>query len=151
METIKQISPFLSVSPQLKPEELGVVEAMGFKSIINNRPDGEAEDQPTAAVMEAVAKRHGLEYRNQPVISGRITEADVAQFGKLMAELRGPVLAFCRTGTRSTTLWALSQAGRLSPDAILKTAEQAGYQLEALRGRLEERWTAATSRSTATP
>ncbi len=140
MQDIKQITPSLSVSSQLKPEDFGLIASMGFHAIINNRPDGEAEDQPTAAVMEAAARRHGLEYRNQPVISGRITDENVADFTKLLQELKGPVLAFCRTGTRSSTLWALSEAPRLAPDAILKATGVVGYNLEALRGRLEARW-----------
>jgi sulfide:quinone oxidoreductase len=86
--------------------------------------------------MEAAA-RHGLEVRYVPVVSGNLTDADVAAFRAAMLDLPAPSLAFCRTGTRSITLWALSQSGHLSVDATLKTANDAGYDLEGLRPRLE--------------
>ena len=74
-----------------------------------------------------------------PAISGKITDDDVAAFAAALDELKGPVLAFCRTGTRSTTLWALAEARRLDPPAILATAAEAGYDLAALQPRLEVR------------
>ena len=113
--------------------------AQGFKSLINNRPDGEAERQPTSASLAEAAARLGIAYRHLPVISGKVTDGDVASFSAALDELEGPVLAFCRTGTRSTTLWALSEARHRDPDAILKTAAAAGYNLESLRPRLEVR------------
>ena len=140
METIARLTPFLSVSPQIGERDLGVVAAQGFKAIINNRPDGEAEDQTSSDDLKAAARRNGLDYRHIPVISGKVGDDDVAAFAEALSELRGPVLAFCRTGTRSTTLWALAEAGHLDPDAILSATGAAGYTLEALRPRLETRW-----------
>jgi sulfide:quinone oxidoreductase len=136
---IAQLTPFLSVSDQLTPQDLGVAAAQGFKSVISNRPDGESEDQPASADLAAAAERLGLAYRHVPVVSGNITDGDIEAFSGTLKELKGPVLAFCRTGTRSTTLWALSEAWHLDPDAILKAASAAGYQLDALRPRLELR------------
>ena len=135
---IVQLTPLLSVSDQLEPQDLETVAAQGFKSLINNRPDGEAERQPTSASLAEAAARLGIAYRHLPVISGKVTDGDVASFTASLDELEGPVLAFCRSGTRSTTLWALSEAWRRDPDAILKTAAAAGYNLESLRPRLEE-------------
>ncbi|MEK0085925.1 TIGR01244 family sulfur transferase [Benzoatithermus flavus] len=134
---IRKLTPFLHVSPQISEADLGVLAAQGFKSVVNNRPDGEGEGQPTSEALAAAAARLGLAYRHLPVISGRVTDEDVAAFAKELSELKGPVLAFCRTGTRSTTLWALSEAWHLDPDAILRTAAEAGYDLAALRPRLE--------------
>jgi sulfide:quinone oxidoreductase len=136
---LSKISPFVSISDQLTEQDLGIAAAQGFKSIINNRPDGEAEDQPRSEALAAAAERLGLAYRHIPVVSGKVTDADAEAFAKALGEVRGPVLAFCRTGTRSTTLWALSEAWHLEPDAILKVAAEAGYNLESLRPRLEER------------
>jgi sulfide:quinone oxidoreductase len=140
MNKIATLTPFLSVAPQLSEAELGTLAAQGFKAVINNRPDGEAADQPSSAVLEAAAKRHGLAYRYLPVVSGKLSDDDVTAFADALSALRGPVLAFCRTGTRSATLWALSEAARLDTDVILRTAQGAGYDLSAMRPRLEARW-----------
>ena len=140
MDKVARISPFFAVSQQISEQDLGVAASMGYKSVVNNRPDAESEDQPPSAALEAAAQRLGLAYRHLPVTSGKVTDADVSAFAAAMAELRGPVLAFCRTGTRSSTLWALSQADRLDPDAVLAATLAAGYDLEALRGRLDARW-----------
>ncbi len=140
MQPIKRLTPFIAVSAQLEPADMGALAAAGYRSVINNRPDGEAEDQPASAAIEAAARAVGLDYRHQPVVSGQIGAADVAQFRQLLDEVKGPVLAFCRTGTRSTTLWALAEAHHLDPDALLDTAKGAGYDLTALRPQLEERF-----------
>lgn len=136
---IKTIAPDLSVSPQIMPQDVGVAAGQGFRSIIVNRPDGEAADQPDHQQILEAARRHGLDVRYIPVIPGQLTDDDVTAFTGAMQELPAPTLAFCRTGTRSATLWALSQAGHLSTDAILKTTTAAGYDLSGLRTRLEEK------------
>jgi sulfide:quinone oxidoreductase len=105
---IAKLTPFLAVSPQIAEADLGALAAQGFRAVINNRPDGEAEDQPESAALAAAAGRVGLEYRHVPVVSGKITDDDVAAFARALDAVKGPVLAFCRTGTRSTTLWALA-------------------------------------------
>jgi len=135
----KQITPFLSVSAQLGIGDIGIAAAHGFKSIVNNRPDGESDDQPEAAALEQAAIANGLAYRHVPVVSGKVTDDDVEAFAEAMGELRGPVLAFSRTGTRSSTLWALSEAWHLEPDAILAATAAAGYDLSGLLPRLEVR------------
>ena len=140
---IRRISPFISVSPQLSPQDVSIAASQGFKAIINNRPDREGEAQPLSAEVEAAAKRAGLAYRHIPVVSGRLTDADVARFQAATDELMGPVLAFCRTGTRSATLWALSQAHRLDPAAILEACSEAGYDLSSIETRLATRARAA--------
>ena len=134
---VHQLTPFLSVSPQLTAADVGLAASMGFKAIICNRPDQESHDQPDTDDIHAAAERHGLEWRYQPVVSGQITDTDVAAFHELMNSLHGPVLAFCRTGTRCTTLWALAEAPRLDVDAILKTTAAAGYDLTAQRDRIK--------------
>lgn len=134
---VHQLTPFLSVSPQLTAADVGLAASMGFKAIICNRPDQESHDQPDMNEIRAAAERHGLEWRYQPVVSGQITDHDVAEFKALMDSLHGPVLAFCRTGTRCTTLWALAEAPRLDVDAILKTTAAAGYDLSAQRDRIK--------------
>jgi len=143
MTNVSRISPFLSVATQLDEAAVAAAAAQGFRAIVNNRPDGEGDDQPAGATLAAAAERLGLDYRHVPVVPGRVTDDDVAAFERALAELKGPVLAFCRTGTRSTTLWALAEAERLHPDAVLASAHDAGFDLDAMRPRLEARWQSA--------
>ncbi|MGF1527189.1 MAG: TIGR01244 family sulfur transferase [Candidatus Competibacterales bacterium] len=140
MDTLKALTPFLSVAPQLNPTEMGALAARGFQTVINNRPDGEADDQPTHAALQEAAQRHGLAYHHLPVVSGQITDADVAAFDALLQQVKGPAVAFCRSGSRSTSLWALASAERLSPAAILAAAKGASYDLMPLEAQLQARW-----------
>ncbi len=140
MDSLKRLTPFIAVAAQLQPADMGTLAAAGFRSVINNRPDGEGEGQPSSAEMQAAAHASGLEYHHLPVVSGQIGDADVAAFAELLAQVRGPVLAFCRTGTRSTSLWALSEAHHLDPLTLLQTARDNGYDLSGLAQRLEQRW-----------
>jgi sulfide:quinone oxidoreductase len=136
---IKKISPFLSVSPQITAADVGILASQGFRTIVCNRPDGEADDQPASAEVAAAAERHGLAFHYQPVIAGKVTDEDVDAYAALLAAAEGPALAFCRTGTRSISMWAMSEAHHLSIEAILSTAGAHGYDLESLRDRLEAR------------
>lgn len=134
---IAKLSDAISVAPQLTPEDLEAAAAAGFRMLINNRPDGEAPDQPGSAELSAIAERLGLDYRHIPVVPGQITDEQVADFQAALKEGKGPALAFCRTGTRSTTLWALAATDTMPPDDILRKAADAGYDLSALRPRIE--------------
>ncbi|MFN3727764.1 MAG: TIGR01244 family sulfur transferase [Allosphingosinicella sp.] len=100
----------LAVAPQVKPEDLRELAASGFVGIINNRPDGEAPDQPSSLELEAEAKRVGLAYWHVPVEPGAMSDKEVREFSAALGEAGGPVVAFCRTGNRSTALWKASQA-----------------------------------------
>jgi sulfide:quinone oxidoreductase len=134
---VRKLTSSLSVAPQIRPDDMATLAAKGFRTVISNRPDGEEAGQPTAAEMKAAAHAAGLGFHHVPVISNAITDQDVATFKREMEKDSAPVLAFCRTGTRSATLWALSQAGNMPTDDIIKTAEAAGYDLAALRSRLD--------------
>ncbi len=135
--TIKSLTPALSVSPQLTEADIAQAARDGFRGIVDNRPDGEESGQLSADQMEQLAARHGMAFAHVPVVSGKIGDEDVARMADVLARFDAPVLAYCRTGTRSTTLWALSQAGSMPAETILKTASNAGYDLAALRSRLE--------------
>jgi len=137
----KQLTPQLYVAGQITKEDIPTIAAQGFKVILNNRPDGEGEDQPLAVEIEAEAKAHGLQYIYQPVVGTAITDENAEEFGATIAacanDSNGPVLAHCRTGTRCTILWMLSQAKKQRADELLVTAAKAGYSLEQVRERLE--------------
>ena len=130
---IRQVSNEVAVAGQLNKQDLAQVASLGFRSVINNRPDGEADDQPDSAALAIEAERLGLAYREQPVESGGVTVEDALEFGRALESLQGPVLAFCRSGTRSITLWALNQARSSGIEAALRTAYEAGYDLSGLR------------------
>ena len=102
---------------------------LGFKTVINNRPDREVPFQPRSKTLAARAKKTGITYLYLPVISGGITQKDVDDFAALLAKAQGPVLAFCRTGTRSANLWARANPDGLSSDDITHISIQAGYAL----------------------
>ncbi|MEO8999003.1 MAG: TIGR01244 family sulfur transferase [Rhodanobacter sp.] len=134
---IHKLTEQLSVAAQIAPEDIAELATAGFRSLINNRPDGEADDQPASALLAAAAASHGLDYRYLPVVSGQVSEQNAVDFSVALRSLPAPVLAFCRTGTRCCTLWALQAAG--DADAVLDTARQAGYDLQSLRPRLSPR------------
>lgn len=134
MTSTHKLTDNISVAAQITVADLAALAAQGFRSIINNRPDGEADDQPAHADLQAAARHAGLDYRHIPVVSGDVQQAQVAAFAAALADLPSPVLAFCRTGTRSSMLWALQAEG--TADAIVDTALAAGYDLSSLRPRL---------------
>ncbi|MYZ49272.1 bifunctional protein tyrosine phosphatase family protein/NAD(P)/FAD-dependent oxidoreductase [Propylenella binzhouense] len=125
----KFLTDDLAVRPQVEPKEMADVASAGFKSIIVNRPDGEGADQPTFEEVRQAAAEKGIEIRYLPVAPGKISDENVKEFGQAMADLPKPVLAFCRTGTRSATLWALSEAGKRPIPDILGRAKTAGYDM----------------------
>ncbi|WP_019938225.1 TIGR01244 family sulfur transferase [Bordetella sp. FB-8] len=107
---IRPLSPTFAVAPQLAPEDMADVAAAGYKSVIINRPDHEGgADQPTAADVTRAAQALGLQVQYLPVVSGAMTMDDVTRFAELLRTLPGPVLAYCRTGTRCTNLYANAQ------------------------------------------
>lgn len=140
----KQLSPMLSVAPQLSGQDIEAAARRGFRTIISNRPDNEDACQMSAAEVSARAAPLGLAFAHVPVAPGAISEADIANMRSALATAEGPVLAFCRTGTRSATLWALAMGGQENPDTIIATAAMAGYDLESIRPRLTEEKAGAT-------
>lgn len=134
--TFKSLTPDFSVSSQLTEEDLARAAAAGFTEIICNRPDAEEPEQPEAAAIAAAAARHGLGFTHIPVTSGSITDADIARMREALADASGPILGYCRSGTRAAMLWALAKAGSISSNEILRATASAGYDLESLRPRL---------------
>ena len=101
---ISRISADFATSPQLHVGDLAAVRGLGFRAVINNRPDGEEEDQPSSAAIGAEAERLGLCYAHIPVSGDPLAE-QVQALRQFLATVDGPVLAFCRTGNRSARLW----------------------------------------------
>lgn len=132
---LKPLSASLSVSPQIAPSDVAAIAAAGFKSIICNRPDGEGADQPLYAEVEMAASAAGLRARYLPVVTGKVSDADAAGFKTAIEELPKPILAYCRSGTRSATLWALAESGRLPPTEIVDKARAAGFDVSGVMSR----------------
>ncbi|WP_412507217.1 TIGR01244 family sulfur transferase [Roseovarius sp. SYSU LYC5161] len=132
----KTITDAITVSPQVCPDDLTAIKDAGYRAVICNRPDGEAADQPTFEEIEAAAKKLGLEARYLPIVAGKVSDADAEDFGTALTELPGPVLAYCRTGTRSATLWSLASADRLEPSDILSKTKAAGYDMAGVVRRI---------------
>jgi uncharacterized protein (TIGR01244 family) len=105
----RQIDDNYSVSGQIQPDDIAAVKAAGFNSIICNRPDDEQPGQPSADSVKQAAEAAGLEFRYIPVVSGQITEENVADQAIALEDVKGPVFAYCRSGTRCTNLYALIQ------------------------------------------
>ena len=133
---IRTIDDRLSVSPQIDPADVTALAAQGFTAIINNRPDHEEAGQPEGDAVRRVAETLGLAYTAIPVAGGFSREQVDAMRAALDAAT-GPVLAFCRSGTRSTNLWALAEAkAGGDADTIVAKAAAAGYDLSGLRPTL---------------
>lgn len=133
---IKRIDDHVSVSGQITPEDIPALKAAGFTTIVNNRPDGEAPDQPSGAAIAAAARAAGLDYVAIPLGREGVSPDMVEKTRRALEGSAGPVFCYCRSGTRSTTLWALSQAGKQDAAAIIAAAQNAGYDMSHLAGHL---------------
>lgn len=130
MLTIKPLSNEFSVSPQILLEDLPTILQLGYKSIINNRPDGEDSAQIENDKIREKCLELGLEYQYLPVISGQITQQNSQNMSDYMNKMDKPILAFCRTGTRSCLLWLGTALDNTTlKDRIERTSEQ-GYAIE---------------------
>jgi len=136
---VRKLSDNLFVAPQLSPADVADIDGMQFRSILCNRPDAEEENQPAYEKIRQQADALGMMCDFQPVNGSVISDDDVDEFVNRLMDLPQPVLAYCRTGTRCSVLWALSQAGNQSAEQIIATAAEAGYKLESLKERIEER------------
>jgi len=128
---MKKLEEDVWVAGQIRPEALTEIAAAGVRTIVNNRPDGEEPGQPVSAEVEAAARAAGLDYRHIPV-AGSFSGAQVEAMAEALEA--GPTLAFCKSGTRSTYLWALARARRgADPEALTRAAAEAGYDLSPVR------------------
>ena len=136
MADFRKVTDDFSVAPQIDLADLPRAAAEGFKLVINNRPDGETPDQPSSAEVEAAAKAAGLDYAYIPVRGGPTPE-QVQQENAVIAEAPGPILAFCRSGTRSIVTWALGQAelGKIPREELVDLGADAGYDLSGVLGQ----------------
>jgi sulfide:quinone oxidoreductase len=124
------------VADQILPEDLNDLAAQGIKTIFCHRPDGEGADQPNFAEIAQAAKKLKIKTHYLPVVSGKISDADVTAFAQLFKEAKQPVLGYCRSGMRAASLWALSEGANLGLTQTLEAGKQAGFDLSGLTQRI---------------
>jgi uncharacterized protein (TIGR01244 family) len=134
----RQIVDGIYASPQISLADVEQARAMGVTLIVNNRPEGEAPDQVPGPEIEAAARAAGIDYVAIPVTHAGFSEPQVQAMARALEGAAGPVLAYCRSGTRSTLLWALAEASSgADPDHIATSALQAGYDIAPIRALVD--------------
>lgn len=125
------------VSPQIAADDIAAAKALGVTLIINNRPDGEEPGQPAGAAIEAAARAAGIAYQAIPIRGMGLNDDHLDAFDRVVAAHPGVILAYCRSGTRSTVLHAFARArAGEDADAIIAEAAGAGYNIAGQRGAL---------------
>lgn len=134
---LRQITPRYFVSPQISVEHVPAIVEAGFTTVICNRPDGEVGAAQHASRLEEAVLAAGLEFILNPFDNSSMTAEHMTRQREVLDAAKGPVLAYCRTGTRCTVVWALGQAGSVPVADILQAAEGAGYKLDGMRRQLD--------------
>ncbi|WP_375056899.1 TIGR01244 family sulfur transferase [Zobellella sp. DQSA1] len=137
---IRQVNASFAVADQVTEADLPQLKAQGFGTLICNRPDGEVDGQPGAEMLAARARELGFDWHWIPISSGNFTPEAVMAFDQVLAATGQPVLAFCRSGTRSITLWALAQSSRHTSAELVAAAAQAGYDLSPMAPLFDARF-----------
>jgi uncharacterized protein (TIGR01244 family) len=139
MPDFRRVTDDFYVAPQIEEADVGAAAAAGFRTLVNNRPDGEQPGQMPSSVSERAARAALLDFHPIPVSGGPTPEALTAM-AAVLADAPRPILAYCRSGTRSVTLWAMAsvRSGTLSPEAAIAAARGAGYDLGPTVGILRD-------------
>jgi uncharacterized protein (TIGR01244 family) len=138
MSDFRTLSADYSVAPQISIEDVAEAKAAGFSLIVNNRPDGEEPEAPQGDEIANAAAAEGLAYAAIPVGHAGFSHPQLDALDALLSGATGPVLAYCRSGTRSTHLWALTRARAGDDvDAVVEAAAGAGYDLSGLRPMMD--------------
>ena len=138
MPDFRRLTDTMLASPQITPAEVSDAKALGVTLIVNNRPDGESDDQPSGAEIAAAAEAEGIAYIAIPVTAAGFSQPQVDAMREALASTDGPVLGYCRSGTRSTLLWSLAQASLgADPEQIAQLAAEAGYDVSPVRPAMD--------------
>ncbi len=138
MSEFRRLTENVLVSPQLAIEDIAAAAELGVSTIVNNRPDGEEPSAPQGDEIAAAAAAAGINYVTIPVGHAGFSEPQVDAMIAALEQAEGPILAYCRSGTRSTLLWALAAAKQgEAPDSIARTAAQAGYDVSPIRTMID--------------
>lgn len=136
---IRKVDDNISVAPQIAVEDVAAIKAGGFTAIVNNRPDDEEAGQIAGDAIRDAALAAGLTYTAIPITHAGFSYPQIEAMAEVLAGANGPVLAFCRSGTRSCNLWALAQARNgADADELIAKGAGAGYNLDGLRPLLDQ-------------
>lgn len=138
MSDFRKLSAKVFASPQIGIADIAEAARLGVKLVINNRPEGEAPDQTPGHEIENAARAAGMDYLALPITMDSLSEGDVTAMADAMLRAQGPILAYCRSGTRSTLLWSLAQAmAGADLEETAAAAAAAGYDVAPVRGAME--------------
>ncbi len=136
---IRKVDDSISVAPQISVEDVAAIKAAGFTAIVNNRPDDEEAGQIAGDAIRDAALEAGLTYAAIPITHAGFSYPQIEAMAEVLAGADGPVLAFCRSGTRSCNLWALAQARNgADADELIAKGAGAGYNLDGIRPLLDQ-------------
>ena len=134
----RRLSDRVFASEQIGVEDVAQAAAQGITLIVNNRPEDESADQTPGATIAQAAAAAGIAYRVIPITHAGFSDGQVSAMADALSAAEGPVLAYCRSGTRSTLLWALAEASRgVSPHALAAAAAAAGYDVTPVRAIMD--------------
>lgn len=140
--TFRTLTDRYATSPQITPADVPAIAAAGYVRVICNRPDGENPPELSAEMMRRAVEAAGLDFVLNPVIGGALTMDNVTSQRDAIDSATGPVFAYCASGNRSSIVWALANAGRMTTDDLIASAARWGYNLEPYRAQID---TLATS------
>jgi uncharacterized protein (TIGR01244 family) len=138
MSHFRRLSATMLASPQITVADVAAARDQGVTLIVNNRPDGEGDDQTPGAEIEAAARAAGIDYLAIPITQAGFSHPQVEKLAGALEQAKGQVLGYCRTGTRSTLLWALAQSSiGEDPEALTAAAASAGYDVSPVRPAMD--------------
>jgi len=139
------LTPNVTALAQPSPDDIAELAERGYRSIIGNRPENEAEDQPNWLDLKAAAAANNMDAIQIPVVMGQISDEQVEAFRNALEDLPKPIAVFCRSGTRAALMWALANQANLTVDERIAIAAKEGYDLEPFRQRLSRETSSAQS------
>ncbi len=138
MSQFRRLSETMLASPQIAVADIAAAREEGVTLIVNNRPEGESADQTPGTEIEAAARAAGIDYLAIPIGHAGFSHPQVQRLAEALAKAKGQVLGYCRSGTRSTLLWALAQASRgEDPEALTAAAASVGYDVSPVRPAMD--------------
>lgn len=134
----RKVTDKFYASPQITTQDIAEAAQLGVSLVVNNRPESESDDQTPGPVIEQAARSAGMDYVAIPVTHAGFSETQVKAMAQALAQSEGPILAYCRSGTRSTLLWSLAEASRgRNPQKLTALAAGAGYDISPVRAMID--------------
>jgi sulfide:quinone oxidoreductase len=126
---LQKLNDYIYIAGQINTDDINALKDLGIKSIINNRPDNEENNQPLSKNISQSAASNGIAYHYLPITSGKYPVDKINKFTDLLNSTKQPMLVFCRTGHRAVHLWALSQLEKYGQQYVLAKAKAMGFDI----------------------